>query len=299
MDFTNWRIFKMDKNNFSYLDLLVVIILTIFCIVFFLVPLLNETVVRTVLGLLLIVVLPGYALIALIFPRKSDLDLLERGILIIVMSICITSLTGFFLNYSPWGIHIKPMLFSLAGTTFLLCALTLWRRNRIPAADQLRFDFHAFNKNITSRFKHESRNNKILSIILIFTVGLALSSTAYVIADQPKLNETYTQFYILGSDGKASDYPTSLYPYQQGNLTIGIVNHEYKKTAYHLLVISDDQVLLDEELTLNNNEKIEIPFNFTVGEVGVRRMNFFLYKLPDNSNVYRSLNLWLNVTEPY
>lgn len=289
----------MNKKNFSYLDLLVVIILTIFCILFFMEPFLSKTVVRTVLGLLLIVVLPGYALIALLFPRKSDLDLIERSILTVVLSIGITSLTGFYLNYTPWGIHINSMLFSLAGTTLLLCALTLWRRTRIPAADQLHFDFLTFNGNIISSFMHESRNNKILSIIMIFTVGLALSSTAYVIADNPIANESYTQFYILGSNGKASDYPTSLYPYQEGNLTIGIVNHENRRTAYHLLVVSADQVLLDEELTLNNNEKIEIPFNFTVGDAGLRRMNFFLYKLPDNSNVYRSLNLWLNVTEPY
>jgi len=41
-------------------------------------PRLNETPVRVVLGLLLVLFLPGYSLIAALFPWKDDLDGIAR-----------------------------------------------------------------------------------------------------------------------------------------------------------------------------------------------------------------------------
>ena len=59
-------------------DLALVILLTLACIPFVLVPPLNETPVRVLLGLLLVLFLPGYSLIAALFPAKDDLDGIER-----------------------------------------------------------------------------------------------------------------------------------------------------------------------------------------------------------------------------
>ena len=53
---------------------------------------------------------------------------------------------------------------------------------------------------------------------------------------------------------------------------------------------------LIEIVSLSNGQKLEIPFNFTAGDPGTRKMDFLLYKLPDNTNVYRDLHLWLNIT---
>jgi len=55
-------------------DLALVILLTLACIPSVLIPPLNETPVRVLLGLLLVLFLPGYSLIAALFPRKDDLD---------------------------------------------------------------------------------------------------------------------------------------------------------------------------------------------------------------------------------
>ena len=59
-------------------DLALVIALTLACIPFVLIPPLNETPVRIILALLLVLFLPGYSLIAALFPRKDDLDGIER-----------------------------------------------------------------------------------------------------------------------------------------------------------------------------------------------------------------------------
>jgi len=51
-----------------------VITLTLACILFVLTPWLDETPVRVVLGLLLVLFLPGYSLVAALFPRRGDPD---------------------------------------------------------------------------------------------------------------------------------------------------------------------------------------------------------------------------------
>jgi len=56
-------------------DLALVSLLTLLCIPFVLAPPLNETPVRIVLGFLLVLFLPGYSLIAALFPANDDLDL--------------------------------------------------------------------------------------------------------------------------------------------------------------------------------------------------------------------------------
>lgn len=283
---SNWKFF---------LDLILVIILTLLCSLFVLEPTLNKTAARSVLGLLLVLFLPGYALIASLFPRKDDLDSIERLALSFGLSIAVTPLIGLALNYTPFGIPLDPILISLTGFTLLLCVAAYLRRRGIPDEKRFYVDFNGFFSGVNESFQGESKTGKVLSVVLVLSIILAICTTAYIIV-MPKEGESFTEFYILGSNGKASDYPTNLTPNQVGNVIIGIVNHENKETSYRLLVTFNNTVLKEQTVTLKKEEKIEIPFNFTVVEPGERKMEFLLFKLPDNSNVYRSLHLWINVT---
>jgi len=139
-----------------------------------------------------------------------------------------------------------------------------------------------------------SKWEKTLSIILIISLILAISTTIYIIVT-PKQGEKFTEFYILGPDGKASNYPTNLTTGQNGSLTIGLVNHEYATTDYLLLVKVNNSILHNQTITLTSGQKMEIPFSFTAGSTGQKKLEFLLYKLPDNDTAYRSLHLWLNV----
>ena len=199
---------------------------------------LNKTVVRTVLGLLLVLFFPGYALIASLFPKKDDLDSIERITLSFGLSIAITPLLGLVLNYTPWGIRLDQILVSLTGITLLLCAVAIIRRRRIPEENLFLVDFEGFFRRFDTDFKDQSKTNKILSTVLILSIIFAIITTAYIIVT-PKEGESFTEFYILGPGGKASDYPTNLTSGQEGNVIIGIDNHENKNTTYHLIVTSN------------------------------------------------------------
>ena len=118
------------------IDLALVIALTLACILFVLAPRLNETPVRVLLGLLLVLFLPGYSLVAALFPRKDDLDGIERIALSFGLSIAVVPLLGLALNYTPFGIRLVPVLLGLSLFTVLLAVVAGVRRVWMPEAER-------------------------------------------------------------------------------------------------------------------------------------------------------------------
>ena len=84
-------------------DLTLAVLLTSSCTPFVFVPPLNETPVRIIPGLLLVLFLPGYSLIAALFPGRGDPDGIERIALSFGVSIAVVPLIGLALNYTPFG----------------------------------------------------------------------------------------------------------------------------------------------------------------------------------------------------
>ena len=280
----------MAKRQYS--DLLLIIFLTILTVVFIKTPGLRKTFIRSILGLILILFIPGYSLIAALFPKKMDLDGIERAALSFGLSVAVTPLIGLALNYTPWGIRLTPILMSLSAFTLIMVFIALIRRWRTD--EENRFSVSFSLKPVREHFRGESRTSKILSIILIISIILAVGTTVYIIV-KPHQGEKFTEFYILGENGKASDYPTNMTAGETGNVTIGIVNHEYRTVDYTLVVESNNTTLMQQNVTLDSGAKVEIPYNFTVGSAGQKEIKFLLYKLPDNETSYRDLHLWVDV----
>ena len=65
---------------------------------------------RAAFGLALVLLLPGYALTAAAFPRKDDLEPLERLALSFGLSVATSLLVGLGLSYSSWGARLLPLL---------------------------------------------------------------------------------------------------------------------------------------------------------------------------------------------
>jgi len=102
-------------------DLALVIVLTLACILFVLAPRLNETPVRVLLGLLLVLFLPGYSLIAALFPRRDDLDGIERIALSFGLSIAVVPLLGLALNYTQYGSRLGACASRAVSVHHLAC----------------------------------------------------------------------------------------------------------------------------------------------------------------------------------
>jgi uncharacterized membrane protein len=277
-------------------DLALVIFCTLLCIPFVLIPPLNEiSPIRIILGLPLVLFLPGYSLIATLFIRKDDLDGIERIALSFGLSIAISPLLGLALNYTPFGIRLTPILTVLSVFTIAL-AIGAWvRRGRIPEGDRFVVDFGAFFKSMKESFMtKDTKIDRILSVILIISIVLAISVTVYVIVT-PKEGEKFTEFYVLGPGGMAEDYPTNLTVGEEGEVIIGVVNHEYANTSYLLEVELNGEFIDKKSIELVHNETWESPFTFGAMKEGEdQKLEFLLYKVSEEG-IYRSLHLWVDV----
>ncbi|MHC1631186.1 MAG: DUF1616 domain-containing protein [Methanotrichaceae archaeon] len=119
----------------DFRDLLAIIIFVIVAVIFIIIPPLNETPVRALLGFPLVLFAPGYVFVSALFPENDELDDIERLALSIGLSICIVVFVGLGLNYTPWGIRLEPILFSIAAFTLVFTMISAHRRIRCEKAN--------------------------------------------------------------------------------------------------------------------------------------------------------------------
>ena len=286
------------KNNPKIFDLQIIAVLTILTLIFVLIPPLNETFIRIILGLTMVLFLPGYALIAALFIEKDDLDGIERIALSFGLSIAVVPLLGLGLNFTPFGIRLVPILITLIFFTLIMAFIAYIRRKNLPADRQFEVPFHEMYTSLRSELftKSESKVDQILTIVLVLSIIASVSMLAYVIVT-PKQGEKFTEFYILGPEGMADNYPTNLSLQQQGNLIVGVVNHEYENMDYIMKMVMGDESIKEMQVSIEHNETWEQDINFIPPYTGSDlKLNFFLYKNSNFTEPYRSLHLWLNVS---
>jgi len=112
-------------------DLFAIVVFVVISAVFIIVPPLNETPLRAVLGFILVLFVPGYVFVSALFPGSDELNGIERLALSIGLSICIVVFVGIALNYTPWGIRLNPILFSISAFTLASTAICAYRRVKI------------------------------------------------------------------------------------------------------------------------------------------------------------------------
>jgi uncharacterized membrane protein len=158
--------------------------------------------VRTVLGLPMVLFFPGYALIAALFPKKDDLDGIERTALSFGLSIAMVPLLGLALNYTPWGIRLIMILITISIFTLAMCRAAIMRRRGLPEGEKFSVTFTAmFHSLQTEMFsKPGIRVDRILTVILVISILASVTMLVYVIVT-PKQGEKFTEFYILGPGG--------------------------------------------------------------------------------------------------
>ena len=277
----------------SMADLTVVLVWLAASILAIYLPVLNESSVRIVLALPVILFLPGYSLIAALFCKDDDIDFIERIALSFGLSIAVVSLIGLCLNFTPWGIRLDPLVISLTLFTVAMILIAQYRRTLLVPEQRFRFPFSEIASTIRNSFHPQegSRVDRILTIVLTLSILIAVVTTICVIA-VPKEGERFTEFFILGDQQKAGDYPDQITVGEQYPLHIGVGNHEYRPVTYTVrtygtLMESDTTTntsrimsmdpLWQHSLTLAHNETALIPYNLSVEKSGYNRIEFLLF----------------------
>lgn len=265
----------------SYTDLILILTFTIITMI---------SPIKWPIGIFMIILVPGYLLLAILAPKKETINSYERIFLSFTMSIIISAIISLILK-NPSNSALTEISSRLSIP--LIIASTIIR-SRIKHSE--RFSWNPIKS--IEKIKDTHPNKKqIISLILVVILISMIGVTINIILN-PVPSEKFTEFYILGPTGKAYDYPTNLKLGETAEVIIGVINHEYQTTKYRIIIKIGEKIIDNTTLTLKNGEKWEKRFKFTPTEAGDnQKLQFLLYRLPDEKRVYRSLHLFINVQE--
>lgn len=122
--------------------------------------------------------------------------------------------------------------------------------------------------------------DRVVTVVLLALLAISLVAVIYLAVNPIQTTDPYTEFYLLGPDGNASNYPTQLEPGEEGTVIVGITNHEAEEVTYHLRVVARNRTLATRSPSLANEETWEEEVSFRLEESGQYRVRFLLYKTP-------------------
>ena len=142
-----------------------------------------------------------------------------------------------------------------------------------------------------------SRLSRVLSVVLVLAIMGTIGAIVYL-AITPHIGEKFTEFYILGLQGKAEDYPTDIVLGEEARVILGIVNQEYEEVSYRVEVRIDKATNKKiGPVVLPHEQKWEQAISFTPTKVGEdQKVEFVLYKHGQEEPCL-TLRLWINVKE--
>ncbi|WP_340817837.1 DUF1616 domain-containing protein [Methanolobus sp. WCC4] len=314
------------KNNHYTLDLKIILILAFLSVIFTVIPHLNETVLRIIYASLLIFFIPGYALIAAFFPRKNEINWVQRFTLSVAFSITIVIIDGLLISQTGWLFKPSSITISLFFITCILGLFAYINRSRINENERftvpLYLKFHTDENEENSGIKEDSDDikkfivknkikvkpingaklNEIIdegvepkirkALLIALLCSLIIVSGTFVHKTFTKEKETFTSLYILGPEGKAENYPSTLSMIQPTSLIVGIENYESASANYTLQVKLDNDIVAQSDVFLEKNEKWEEEVSIlpTKYKKGIQKLEFALYK---NGYNHRSVYLWV------
>ena len=283
--------------NYKSVDILVIIVITIVAVALaFVVP--PDSVPGRILTLPLVLVLPGYALMASVFPRRS-LGAVECLVFSLGLSLVIVVLGGLVLNWTPFGLRASSWSLLLGSITLGACAVALARRRglRTCHAERTRSISALFRTYHAERMRSISALYGLLRIKgvgLTFRQGLLLGMAVVIICGAIAISNIgaaqqpfpgFTQLWILPAGGANP----------KNAVRLGVSNMESTAMEYSLAVNVDGKVVkLWPSIDLKPSEKWETTLMLPqTAHIGAVRVEVVLYRTNAPATIYRHVVLWL------
>lgn len=178
---------------------------------------------RVGMGMLLLLLLPGYCFMVALFPHRDDIGSFERLAISFGLSIVVVPVVGLVLTNTPWGIRFESVALALTACVIVAALIAFLRRLQLEPS--LRF-----LPTVGSRF---------LRSLVFATLGVGVV-ISLAIAFQ--VGNTFTALYLIGSEGQLEAYPSHLRPGEPFSVTVAIENREWRAQRYRL------DASLDQEL---------------------------------------------------
>lgn len=292
-------------------DLLVVILWAIIAAIGSL-ALPDGNIARIILGIPLLLFIPGYCLVSALWPEgykemengeHKGINALERVAISFGLSLAVVSLVGLGLNFTPFEITLHSVIVSNFGINLFFTIFAWYRRNLLDELERFHVDF-----TISRQAFPKEPKERIMTVIIAISLILSVIMLAYVLLT-PSPGENFTEFYILDDNGTTNNYPVNIIRNETTTVIVGIVCHENRLLNYTLVAgfenTNEPEYNADwnqplnltngvgyaRNITLNNGDVFEEPFNFYINNTGSYRIIWQLYI----DNVLSDYKLSLNI----
>ena len=225
-----------------------------------------SSVVRLAVGLPFLLFAPGYAVVAVLYPRSrpsgtwsgprksarpdeaaadpahpGGLTPVERFVLSVMASLVVVALVALAADGTPWGIRAGPVATGVGAVTLVALAVAAWRRLSVPPESRPgdTGDVAGAVGSLAGTVRNSSRGTTVLNVAVAASVVVALAVVA-VPPFGPPASEQFSEYQLLteGEDGApvATDYPTELVAGEEASLLVRIENHEGRQVEYMVVV---------------------------------------------------------------
>lgn len=274
----------------------------------------------------LMLFLPGYALVSVLFPaaerdsrnapsppleqRPRGIDTIERLGLAIALSLAMVPLLVLLLPVTEWGLQATPTAAGLLVITVGFAQLGAVRRLRTPQSK--RFTVAPLT---TLQRLRSGRSFRASSLVLLVAIGLAVGALALAVL-VPASAGGYTEMglYSETDDGElvAGELPGEIAPGESISATVSIENQEGAEKDYTVVV--QQQRFEDDEI-VDRSALGEVDASISDGETGTGeqaitptaeagetvRISVLLYDgeppaEPTNENAIEDTFFWVTVT---
>ncbi len=268
------------------------------------------TQVGDVLGLFLVVFVPGYLAMAALLPRAGEADWLFRVAVALGLGFTLEAFLGLVLNYLPFGITFTSTLVALLTTSLALGVLAYVRRMILPPDERLEFSL----KLRMTPWAEYSLAEKGLAIALVAILAITIPFVGFAFI-QPQPRQAFTELYLLGPTGNFTGLPSRLNASESATVNLVVTNQEQTSVDYTLRVSllgvqmvmntttgANETLVLNEtnwswfNFTLANDKTWTQSYTFSIPEAGTWVVQFDLFRDSASGTPYREVDLLIRVS---
>lgn len=278
-------------------------------------PLSDISVLSLVIGLPFVLLVPGYALVSAVFPRRGDLESnsgtetswVARLVASAAGSGIALTVVGVVLDFTIWGFDRTAILAGLSAVSVVAAGVAWYRRRRLATIDQAGIDFGAVRSTVRTAAIDESAVSVVLTILLV----IAAAGAVGVVAEESTSDGSVIELYVLGEDESgeltAGAYPSNVTVGEPITAGVGVGTSRSSFDGY--VSVRLERVTVDgDEVTVRESRRLDrIDVQLSPGERMVRRhtvepstvgeqlrLTYRLYRTGSDAPL-RQVHVWLRV----
>lgn len=304
----------LDALRLVPADLLAVVLYAVVVDLLFVFEVVGTNVARIVVGLPLLFVLPGYVLVAFLFPADrtapSGIDGTTRAILSVGASLALLAVFGIAIDLSSYGFDPRTVVLTVSTAVIVGAVVATGWRLRTPPERRFTVEPTVYADRFRNWLIGGRRVDTVINVALAVSVLIAALAVGYAVA-VPGPSDEYTQFYaVTDDDGEPS---ASEYLADDEPVTLGIENREGGSETYTVLVVHQQLAIDGNESSVEDQRELDrLSPTVASGETWTdeyavevdgndtdERVAFLLYRgdpadEPSAENADRSLHLWFD-----